>query len=471
MAELYILLNNPGLAISYAQKSLDYNRYNVSALETKIVATRLKGEDTGDLIREMQEIDPLNHLAAYEAFVSDRSHAKKEDFSKRIDGEFPEENYLELALYYHATGLSAEAGEILSMGPSCVKNNLWLAYIKRTDDPDASMDLLSAGITASPEFVFPYRLETLDMLAWAKTLKPSWKLDYYQALAYAAVDRNEEAVELLTALKDQPGSWVFYQTRATFLAGTDPEQQKHDLIRARDLAPESWRTWDQLIRYYLANHAYTLAADLAGEASGKFPDNFILGALHARALVKAGAYQQSIKILKNIHILPSEGTTAGHNVWRDAHIRLGVELIGKKKYKSAVKALREAMEWPENLGVGKPYDPEQRNEELLLAYCYDKLGNSALADEQLQHVVDYTRKTTERSVPDHYLGLLALKHLGKAGEADALLQQINDSPTFNSDTKQWINDRYRHVDRTAQARERDSENMKLVMQVASIFDE
>ena len=485
MAEIYIRLTSYDQAAKYAQKSLDFNRYNISALETQIIANRLMGDETKDLIRELLEIDPLNHLARYEEFVSEKSGAKKENFTTHISSEFPEETYLELALFYHALGLTKEAKELLSMGPSCVKNSLWLAYLSRNDHTDVSSDLLSKSLASSPEFVFPYRLESLEMLEWAKNQIPSWKIDYFQAIAYAGVGRNDEAIELLISLKEQPDFWVFYQTRAALLGMTNTKQQKSDLIKAYELAPEIWRTWNQLIRFYLANNEYAIAADLSGRASGKFPDNFILGSLNATALLKAGHYQECVNILKDIHMLPAEGATAGHRIYQEAHIRLALELIEKKKYKTSVKILQDGLEWPENLGVGKPYDPEQRKEEFLLAFCYDKLGKKSLSEEHLSNIVDYTWKTINQSkpvhyhfipktidrMPEYYLGLMALKISGKEDEAGALLLQINNSWEFDSDAKQWINDLYKNVDIDSLTKDAYTANMRLSIQVANIFNE
>ena len=184
---------------------------------------------------------------------------------------------MNLRFFITRLGLNNEAKELLSIGPSCVKNSLWLAYLSRNETKDVSVELLSKSLASSPEFVFPYRLESLEMLAWAGNQTPSWKIDYFQAIAYAGVGRNDEAIDLLISLKEQPDFWVFYQTRAALLGKTNLEQQKNDLIKAHQMAPEIWRTWDQLIRFYLANNEYTIAADLSESASSKFPENFILG--------------------------------------------------------------------------------------------------------------------------------------------------------------------------------------------------
>jgi len=476
MAEIYIRLTSYDLAIKYARKSLDFNRHNIKALQTKIIATRLTGDETKDLIGELLEIDPLNHLARYEEFVSEKSDVKKENFVKYITNEFLEETFLEVALFYYALGLIKEAKELLFISPSCVKNDLWLAYLNRNDNPEVSMELLSKNLVSFPEFVFPYRLETLEMLAWARTQKPSWKLDYLQAVAYTAVDRNDEAIELLISLKEKPDYWVFYITRATLLESKNLKQQKSDLIKANELAPENWRTWDRLIRYYLANNEYDIAVEQALRAYRKFPENFMLGFLYAKALLKVGNYQQCINLLKDINILPAEGFVESHMVWQEAHLRLALHLIEKEQYNASVKVLYEGIEWPENLGVGKPYDPEQRKEDFLLAYCYNKLGKKSLANEKLKNIIDYTVKTLDNSAPEHYLGLLlqdnpipnhylglmALKVIGKEDDAEVLLSRINNSPIIERNVKQWINNQYKNM---------GDDSNKLLTQIANIFNE
>ncbi|MCK5369285.1 MAG: hypothetical protein KAQ62_12060, partial [Cyclobacteriaceae bacterium] len=392
---------------------------------------------------------------------------KKDGFTKHITSEFQEETYLELALFYHALGLENEAKELLSISPSCVKNELWLAYLSRNDNPDFSVDQLSKCAVSSPEYVFPYRLESLEMLEWARTRNPSWKLDYFLAINYEGVGRKDKALELLTSLKDQPDYWVFYQTRALLLGDTNLEQQKNDLQKANELAPESWRTWYKLIQFYLANKKYDSAVALSEKASKKFPDSFELEFLHSKVLLKNGSYQQCIKILKDIQLLPSEGAGESRIVYEEAHIKYALELIDKRKYKSSVKVLQEAMEWPENIGVGKPYDPEQRKAEYLLAYCYGKIGNKSLANEQLKSIVDYTNEMIERSSPDHYLGLMALKVSGKEDEAETLLSRINNNTEIDSSVKEWINDQYKNEGSNASSQDSAADKYRLLTRIGN----
>ncbi len=70
------------------------------------------------------------------------------------------------------------------------------------------------ALEASPEFVFPYRTETLKVFDWAAKQIPSWKTDYYSALILWNRGRNEEALDLLENLGEEPQFVPFYYSRA-----------------------------------------------------------------------------------------------------------------------------------------------------------------------------------------------------------------------------------------------------------------
>ncbi len=50
-----------------------------------------------------------------------------------------------------------------------------------------------------------------------------------------------------------------------------------------------------------------------------------------------------------------------------------LENIKNSKLKSAIDILHESKIWPENLGVGKPYNPDERIEHYLIYYCLEKM--------------------------------------------------------------------------------------------------
>ena len=72
----------------------------------------------------------------------------------------------------------------------------------------------------------------------------------------------------------------------------------------------------------------------------------------------------------------------------------GQQCIDKGNYKTALVRVSEALEWPENLGVGKPYDSlvDTSSEDLLYAVIYQRMGNTSRAEEYLSAIKDSSKQ-------------------------------------------------------------------------------
>jgi len=167
-------------------------------------------------------------------------------------------------------------------------------------------------LEASTDFIYPYRIETLEVLEWATELKDSWKLNYYRALNYLAVGRDKEAAEILVACGNNPDSWVFYLVRSRI--EMIPDKRVEDLKEAVDLAPEEWRTWKWLVDYLIDFQEYEQSLGYAEKAQAKFPDNFTIRFNYSRALYHNWKFEECIDILDNTVILPFEGSNESRRV-------------------------------------------------------------------------------------------------------------------------------------------------------------
>jgi lipopolysaccharide biosynthesis regulator YciM len=440
MAEMYVNLKRYDLVIKYAKEALDFNAYNERALQVRAIAERKSNQmqEAGKVVRKMLEMDPLNHVARFEKTMLEASASQDAAFTEGIRNEFPEETCLEIALYYTSMNLWEEAVRVLSLGPETVKNNLWLAYLLHPSQPEKSQEIFEQAVNASPDFVFPYRPESRNMLKWANEQLDSWKMKYYLALNQAALNHPEEAARLLTSCGNEPDSWVFYITRTDLSEGSNQDQLEQDLKKAWELATESWRSWDRLIRYYENENQFDQALTLAKKAYDKFPENYSLGFQYAKALLNTGKYAASIDVLKNIHILPFEGSYESRMVYENAHLQLALEYIENKKYKRAIETLNKSLEWPENIGVGKPYDPDERKEEFLMALCYRAINKTSDAEKFLRHIIDYTLNNASDLSPEHILGLASMDILGHNQEATDFVGKIQENSDNNDPVRKWI---------------------------------
>jgi hypothetical protein len=69
-----------------------------------------------------------------------------------------------------------------------------------------------------------------------------------------------------------------------------------------------------------------------------------------------GQYSQCISLLNKMSVLPNEGAYEGRAVYRAANLYRAIEQLNLGNYESAMKSVEDSKKWPENLGVGKPYD-------------------------------------------------------------------------------------------------------------------
>ena len=76
------------------------------------------------------------------------------------------EEYLETALFYAGLGMQTEAVKVLEQAPDYPVNDYWLAWLYRNDQ-ERSRGYLEKALAGSPEYVFPFRIQTLSVLEWA----------------------------------------------------------------------------------------------------------------------------------------------------------------------------------------------------------------------------------------------------------------------------------------------------------------
>jgi outer membrane protein assembly factor BamD (BamD/ComL family) len=461
MSELQLQRGNLLLAEHYAKQSLDYNRHHVNAMQALVVVYRKSKQPAKakNMLAELTKTDPLNHFAGYENYLLAPTARRYADFTSAIRSEFPYQIYLELALTYVDLADTSAALNVLDKAPVHPIVSIWKAYLKK----DASY--IQKAITVSPAFVFPYRRETLAALAWAASASNHWKLMYYQALNLWAVDRRVEATALLKALGQQPDFAPFYLTRASLLK-QNKAQALADLQKAHQLDANDWRTWSSLIDQHEKAKNNKEALSLAAQAHARFKDNYTLALQYASQLLNGGQYEESMKLLNTTTILPFEGAGEGRVVYEQALLLHAIQLIKSSDYAKALTILEKSREWPESLGVGKPYDPDTRIQDYLTAYCLEKLNRSENAQEWQNKVVS---ASFAQSGPRDLYSVLAMKILqakGETAKAQLLLQKASNSSA--SDINRWMRAAFERDVDTMNALERnlsDDKYFRIIMEI------
>jgi tetratricopeptide (TPR) repeat protein len=434
MAGIQLQLHELTLATHYANQALSYNRFSFNALEILVIIYRQqeKVNLADSVIKTINALDPLNHFADYERYLLNPIAENDSLFKSHITNELPYQAFLELAIGYYNLGLKEEACRVLEKAPGNPLVALWKAFLN--DDPR----MLEEVTGESPAFVFPFRTETASALAWAVKNNSHWKLKYYLGLNYWAIQRDEDAMQLFQACGQEPDYAIFYLSRAFLVSSYDEKLELMDLQMAQRLAPDEWRTYSRLIDYYENKQDYALALTVSTEATRKFRDNSTLALQYATALLNRGEFATCIKTLERMHIIPFEGSSEGKVIFELAYLNQASALIKDGKYREAMGKLEKSKEWPENLGVGMPYEPDNRIQDYLEACCMKKLNFASEATELQLGVVEYTKGHYADPSFNNLLALSILEASGEKENADALIRQISNSATSTHPVQQWV---------------------------------
>jgi len=415
MAQIYYKDGNLERAEKYTLQSLDYNQYNMEAYLVLALIETSKGNEAKkkEILSRILEIDPLSPFAHYES----------ETLTDVMHFEMPHEIGLELAIKYFNLGEKEEAVQILNHSEDHPIVKYWLAYLT-----DSKQDLDNA-VAMSPELVFPYRNETAEVLEWAKTQNNSWKTKYYLAILNWFKSNDNEVMKLFSDCGEDPDYAPFYLARGDFNKNIAAQHSERDYLKALDLDKNQWRTYNRLTGLYLGLDNPEKALDIAGSAKKRFPDNYIIGFDHAHALYYNKQYEKCLKELKVLNILPFEGARYGHTTWRNANVMLAIQNLNDGNFSKALTLADDAREWPENLGQGKPHDPDERIEDFLQSLCYNRLGNMEKEAALKRSVVnnttgstDYDAFTGSRKNSSTLLEAIVLQDLGQKGKAHQLMK-------------------------------------------------
>jgi len=392
LSTLYLKEKDWAKALEFAGKAIDYNRFDIGALQAKAIAYRYQNENknANSVLDTILSFDPLNHFAQFEKYLLQPGDESKAKFTTAIRDELPIETYLELAVNYYNNGCLAESEQVLKLAPANALVNYWLAFLKYKTGKGFRAELDKAN-SASPSFIFPFRFEDESVLLWAISQDNSWKPKYYLALLYKDRNRIDESKKLFISCGNEPQFAPFFAARAAMLIG---KTDLTDLQKAVELDKQEWRYTKLLTEYYITNNQPQSALQTVEPFYLSHSDNYIMGILYAKALLLNKRYKQCSQLLIKIDILPFEGATIGRELYREAELMQAVDNIKLKNYTASLNFVNAAKQWPQNLGVGKPYDNnlDERLEDWIGYLCYSNLGNNKNAQTSLQAIIGFTPK-------------------------------------------------------------------------------
>ncbi len=436
-------------ALSDLDHSLAYNSLNTEAWDLKAAALRKLGrsEEAKLAANKALAVDPLDLWGLNELGLLEGGKGPDISLGDKVQSN------LELAVGYYDAGLLGEAEQVLKrlVGANPDKNKVnpllcyYLGYLAtQTRQAGEAAKYFRLAAQMPSDYVFPFRLETVIVLEAAMRANPqNARAPYY--LGNLLYDRQPATAikmwEKSAAMDSSFASVHRNLAQAYEQAENDTTKAIASMEKAVALDKGNARFLFELDTLYEAGNvspqkrlaAFESNPSLAAKRSDAMTQE-------AKVLLLVGRYDQAWQLLKTHRFHNWEGYGDIHDVYMDACLLRGGKESEAGKYQEALKNYQAALEYPENLEVGRPYGEIRMPQvDYLMGLAYEKLGNTAKAGELFQQAMPGKSQESWRDQPEmqYYQGLAALK-LGRGSEAnrsfDNLIARGNSALATSSET-------------------------------------
>ncbi len=354
IGKIYMRRNNFEKALTYAQKSLVNNQYNIEGLQLLYLASLFTGrvQEAANTADRLAELDPMNVFIRFENYYKDKNTKSPTEFWGLLKEESPVQTGLELAVWYYSVNCIERSLAVLKSGPQNAMTYYWRAFLERDDSNEEQAEsMLDLAAKQDAYLIFPFREESKEVLVWAVGRQQAWQPRYYLALLESSRGNRRRAYDCISDIEQEVGFAPFYSLRA--MLNDDAADREKDLITALRVSGNGAEYVLNLARHYYNRADY---AKSAKTLAPYYKNDFGIGLQYVRALLEIKDYRTAEQVLDQIEVLPSEGNNDSRQLYRRTKLSLAIQAIAKGDKKTAGKKIAESRLWPRNIGVGKPYD-------------------------------------------------------------------------------------------------------------------
>ncbi|MEW5902198.1 MAG: tetratricopeptide repeat protein, partial [Acidobacteriota bacterium] len=298
-------------------------------------------------------------------------------------------------------------------------------FYKEKGDQASAAQFAQTASQMPSDYCFPFRLEFIDVLRWAEGVNPGdARAPYYlgnllfdlqpeKAIAeweksikldgtFSVVDRNLGLA--YGRVKNDVPRAIASLERALALNRADPRlyYELDGFYEAAGVSPQ------KRLRLLEKNH------QIVRQRDDSLSREILL-------LVQLGQYEKAIRLMKDHHFHVWEGGGEIHDLYVDAHLFLGQDYFRQKKYDMALRYFEAALEFPENLEVGKPFSGGRFPEiYYFIGTAHEARGDAERAREYYEKSAASPRDHSELS----YCQGLSLQRLGRVEQANELFDSL-----------------------------------------------
>jgi tetratricopeptide (TPR) repeat protein len=378
LGEIALTLQNYSQAIPLLYQSLSHNPGDAMASADLAVALRLAGltAEAEKTITQVLEHMPLLPYARAERWIIQTTRQKAgqkaaphapEDWTKPYPASA--ETSLEVAAWYHTLGDVDDSDAVLHFAlehlPAPAITPLVYYYLaanaREEGNDERADDFARQGEAAPYAKVFPNRLADAEVIDGQLRDHPldthalffmgnylfahgryqegaqSWAEAFGQGFEYSVVMRNL-GLYAWRVKNDLPDAAAFYE-------------------QAVKLAPEDYRLYTDLDEIYFRMGSAGRREKLFAEAPASVRGRDTVLVRRALLLTQERQYDRALALLLDHHFKPWEGGVRVREMYVLANFQKGRRAMDDNQPAVAEAAFRKALEYPHNLGSGKPDKP------------------------------------------------------------------------------------------------------------------
>jgi tetratricopeptide (TPR) repeat protein len=444
LGEISILEKKYDEAAGRFREMLTSNPENALATADLAVALRRAGklEDAVRAADHAVELMPLLPFALVEKWrchstvIAAHSTASASEDSWKKVLNFDVQNYLEVAAGYRSLGDWDSANAVLEEAvqefPGQKSSPLvyyYLASIARAQgNVDRAAQNLNQAVSAPFDKVFPQRLSDAHVLMDAIAQQPGdARAHFFLGTFLFAHGRFEDGAREWQSAR----SGGFDDPVLERNLGVYEWRVKNNLAQAAvhyqnaiHLAPDQYRYYPELDEIYAQLGDTPKRVQLFASAPGNVLDHDTVRVRRALLYIQQGEFQGALSLLNDHHYKPWEGGAIVRQIYVLANLTQGRAGLAAGNLSEAEGAFRRALDYPVNLGVGKPDKPHDEEAWYWLGVALAARGNSAEARNAWETAAREGKSAG--GIPEVFAAG-ALMKLGQNAEGEKLLAATIDA--------------------------------------------
>jgi len=395
-------------------------------------------DEAMQLIRETLQKDRFAYGLLFEEYLLLLKANDKQGAENKVNGLIAlmrneADTYIEIAIDYANGGSFSEAISILDLLPADFNHPMVYYYkahyYNKIEQPDAAMESAAKGAKSSPDYIFPNRIEDIQVLKTAIALNAyDFKAWYYLGNLYYDKRRYDAAIEAWEKCINIQNLFATAH-RNLGIAYYNKVNRKQEALehyeQAFEIDPSDSRILfelDNLYKRFKKLPSNRLAFLKKYKMLVDERDDLYIEYVGLHTLT--GKMEEARRLLLDRNFHPwegGEGKVSGQYV--NIHIELAKSALVKNDYKEAIELLEKARHYPHCLGEGKLYGTLENDIDYWMGCAHDGLNDKIKANQfwlkasateiTLKPAIFYNDQQPEKL----FYKALALVKLGKKEDA------------------------------------------------------